>query len=139
VAVNTSTEINEKIQKKIDARVARYVEKDSTAISERLRQLNRTWDTERLLEMNAMILVLVGVILTLAVQYLWAILSGLVALFMLIHALQGWCPPVPVIRRLGVRTATEIEQEKMALKVLRGDFEGVTKDPGAVLERVRMQ
>jgi hypothetical protein len=39
------------------------------------------------------------------------------------HAVQGWCPPVPVLRRLGFRTASEIDHERYALKALRGDFE----------------
>jgi hypothetical protein len=44
------------------------------------------------------------------------------------HALQGWCLPVPLLRRLGVRTQREIERERFALKALRGDFDSV---PGA--------
>jgi hypothetical protein len=34
------------------------------------------------------------------------------------HALQGWCPPVPILRRLGFRTAREIFEERLALKSL---------------------
>jgi hypothetical protein len=49
-------------------------------------------------------------------------LPVVVAGFLLQHALQGWCPPLPVLRRLGVRTADEINQERYALKALRGDF-----------------
>ena len=50
-------------------------------------------------------------------------LPGIVLPFLFQHAVQGWCPPVPVLRRLGVRTREEIDREKYALKVLRGDFE----------------
>jgi hypothetical protein len=32
---------------------------------------------------------------------------------------------VPILRRLGYRTQTEIERERTALKALRGDFPGV--------------
>jgi hypothetical protein len=32
---------------------------------------------------------------------------------------------VPILRRLGFRMASEIEQERYALKALRGDFAGV--------------
>ncbi len=49
-------------------------------------------------------------------------LPAVVAGFLLQHALQGWCPPLPLFRRLGVRTAAEIDQERYALKALRGDF-----------------
>jgi hypothetical protein len=36
--------------------------------------------------------------------------------FLLLHGLVGWCPPVPVFRRLGFRTAREIESERKALE-----------------------
>jgi hypothetical protein len=39
--------------------------------------------------------------------------------------LQGWCPPLPILRSLGVRTADEINEERYALKALRGDFADV--------------
>ncbi len=45
-----------------------------------------------------------------------------VAGFLFQHAVQGWCPPVPLFRRLGFRTAREIDHERYALKALRGDF-----------------
>ncbi len=38
---------------------------------------------------------------------------------------MGWCPPVPILRRGGLRTRTEINQEKYALKALRGDFQAL--------------
>ena len=39
------------------------------------------------------------------------------------HGLSGWCRPLPLLRNLGVRTRSEIDVEKFALKSLRGDFE----------------
>ena len=63
------------------------------------------------------------------------LLPAAVAGFLLQHAVQGWCPPVPVFRRLGFRTAAEIDEERYALKALRGDFRGVSAgdehDPAA--------
>jgi hypothetical protein len=53
------------------------------------------------------------------------------------HALQGWCPPVPVMRRLGVRTAREIERERYALKALRGDFDQLPDTAAPIEKRVR--
>jgi hypothetical protein len=52
--------------------------------------------------------------------------------FLLLHGVQGWRPPVPVLRRIGVRTRSEIDREKFALKVLRGDFQSVTTMPEEV-------
>jgi hypothetical protein len=57
------------------------------------------------------------------------------------HATQGWCPPVPVFRRLGIRTQTEIDHERYALKALRGDFKKIKGDghdkPAEALRAVR--
>jgi hypothetical protein len=48
--------------------------------------------------------------------------------FLVQHAVQGWCPPLVVLRRRGVRTRREIEEERYALKALRGDFSGLPPD-----------
>lgn len=41
--------------------------------------------------------------------------------FPITACLQGWCPPVPLLRRLVVRTSSEINYEKEALKELRSN------------------
>ncbi len=53
----------------------------------------------------------------------WAFLPLVVTGFLLQHATQGWCPPVPIPRSLGFRTHVEIERERHALKAIRGDFD----------------
>ena len=60
----------------------------------------------------------------------WLALPALVTGFLFQHAVQGWCPPLPILRRLGVRTAREIELERVALKMLRGDFDETGHDDG---------
>jgi len=50
--------------------------------------------------------------------------------FCLQHALQGWCPPLTLFRRLGIRTQREIDDERTALKALRGDFADVHVQDG---------
>lgn len=97
-------------------------------ISRRIDELDREWDIERVLETNASILALTGLALGATRNKKWLMLPGVVASFLLQHAVQGWCPPVPVFRRLGVRTRKEIDEEKYALKSLRGDF----SEPGSV-------
>jgi hypothetical protein len=95
-------------------------------IDQRLRELDEEWDMERLLEVNASTLALLGMGLGLAVNRRFYLLPALVMGFLLQHALQGWCPPVPLFRRLRVRTQSEIELERYSLKALRGDFGGMT-------------
>jgi hypothetical protein len=69
---------------------------------------------------------LLGLTLGLTLDRRWLFLPLGVAAFLLQHAVQGWCPPVSVFRRLGVRTAGEIARERYALKALRGDFEDLS-------------
>ena len=78
-----------------------------------------------MLETNASALALGGVLLGLFVNRKFFIIPCFVLPFLLQHALQGWCPPVPMFRSRGVRTRKEIDTEKFALKALRGDFERV--------------
>ncbi|HEX8886849.1 MAG TPA: hypothetical protein VF797_20360, partial [Noviherbaspirillum sp.] len=78
-------------------------------------QLDKEWDVERMLEANGSTLALTGLVLGATVNKKWLILPGIVLPFLLQHALQGWCPPLPVLRRLGIRTRSEIDREKYAL------------------------
>jgi hypothetical protein len=43
--------------------------------------------------------------------------------FMISQAITGWCPPLPLLKALAFRSRAEIDKEKFALKVLRGDFD----------------
>jgi hypothetical protein len=94
-------------------------------IEERLHALDEEWDVERALEANASVFALSGLTLGALSSRRWLALPALVAGFLLQHAIQGWCPPLPVLRRLGFRTQREIDQERYALKALRGDFRQV--------------
>ena len=66
---------------------------------------------------------LLGVGLGAFVDRRFFVLPAIVAGFLLQHAVQGWCPPVPMFRRMGIRTAREIDLERYALKVIRRDFD----------------
>jgi hypothetical protein len=46
--------------------------------------------------------------------------------FLFQHAIQV-CPAAELFRRTGFRTSREIETERVALKVLHGDFKDVAK------------
>ena len=121
VAKNTAAEWNRRIAEAIEASVA-WHERHPAAIDDRLAALDREWDIERVLEANASSLVLVGLGLGVFVDRRFLALPAFVAGFLLQHAVQGWCPPVPFFRKRGVRTEAEIGRERTALKALRGDF-----------------
>jgi hypothetical protein len=122
VRANTSEEINRQIDRDIDARIREYAQRSSSDIARRIDELDREWDMERLLETNASAIAFTGLVLGMVHSKKWLIVPSIVLPFLFQHAVQGWCPPVPVFRRLGVRTRKEIDREKYALKVLRGDF-----------------
>jgi hypothetical protein len=121
VPLNTSDEINQRITRETNRRVHFYAA-NPVGIDRRLRELDEEWDIERVLEANAASAALAGTMLAVAVHKRWLMLPALVGGFLLQHAVQGWCPPVPILRRMGYRTAREIETERIALKALRGDF-----------------
>jgi hypothetical protein len=125
VAQNTAEEINQRIHQQIERNIMQFASGGPEAIERRLAELDREWDIERYLETMAPTFSLAGLVLGLTKNRLWLLVPAVVQTFFLQHALQGWCPPVPVLRRLGVRTMDEINEERYALKALRGDFESV--------------
>lgn len=120
---NTSNAVNERIRARTERNVI-YFSEHPNEIDERLRELDQEWDIERTLEANASTIGIASIALGALVSKRWLFLPFAVCGFLLQHALQGWCPPVSVFRRQGVRTMKEINDERFALKLLRGDFEG---------------
>jgi hypothetical protein len=125
VPAHTPPEYNQRIRRATQANVARSAAQGRQAIDRRLAELDHEWDIERLLETNASSAVLIGCALGAFVSRKFFALPAVVGGFLLQHAIQGWCPPVPLFRRLGVRTQREIDEERFALKALRGDFDYV--------------
>lgn len=122
VRASTSSDVLDKLDREQLERVAALVGAPPRTITERLRELDREWDVERVLEANASSLTLFGVLLSVTHSRRWLLLAAVVPAFLLQHALQGWCPPLALLRRLGIRTRREIDTERTALKALRGDF-----------------
>ncbi len=131
VTQNTRPDVNARIREQTEARIA-YFARHPDEIAARLVELDREWDIERAIEANAASLSLIGLGLGLFVNRKFLVVPAVVGGFLLQHSIQGWCPPVPLFRRMGFRTQSEIEAERYALKALRGDFEGVgdPDDPG---------
>jgi hypothetical protein len=128
VEKHTDDELNARIERETLVSLSLASHGGPAAIESRLRELDREWDVERVLEANASTMVLLTLTLGLAASRKFFGITLLVGGFLLQHAIQGWCPPIPVLRRLGVRTAREIEIERTALRILRGDF-ATTENP----------
>ncbi|CAN5191063.1 DUF2892 domain-containing protein [soil metagenome] len=144
VRENTPETDNQEIDQQIEKSVESYARKSNEEISKRIAELGREWDIERVLESNASILALTGLLLANRNKR-WLFLSAVVLAFLLQHAIQGRCPPIPFFRKLKIRTRQEIDKERYALKVLRGDFDKIadissidTEDkPGYALDAVK--
>ena len=115
-------DVDEKIRLETEARVKYFSLRGKKEIEQRIDQLDFEWDTERLLSLNAGGIGLAGVILGLMVNKKFLLLSGIAAGFLVQNSLQGWSPALPFFRRLGIRTPREIENERFALKAVKGDF-----------------
>ena len=120
VSENTSEEVNTRIERETELRIAYYTDHPEE-IEQRLAELDSEWDVERCLELGSSTLTLTGLVLGATVSKKWLLLSVGVQAFFLQHALQGWCPPLPVLRNLGVRTAEEIAEERCALLSINGE------------------
>lgn len=124
VREHTADEVNRRIDHETRVSVQVHASGDDDTIAQQIEKLDQEWDAERVLMTNASILALSGVVLGAFVNRKWLLLPGAVLPFLLQHAVQGWCPPLPMLRRaLGVRTRKEIDREKFALKAVRGDFD----------------
>lgn len=120
VAQNTNPKAGAAIRAKTLTRMRDAA--DTHGYAAAIRRTERAWDTERVLETNASALILASLALGVWKERRWFWLTGAVSAFLFQHAVQGFCPPLPVIRRLGVQTAEELANERLALRLLRGDF-----------------
>lgn len=133
----TPEHVNQRIQWTTEAAILHFAQ-DLDNVEARLQQLKKEWDIERALQTSAGFVISATLLLGLFKKR-WRILSIVSSGFLILHAVNGWCPPVPILRRLGVRTAREINREKYALKAVRGDFSGAgPAAPGEPAEKARI-
>lgn len=118
---------HDRVRLRTDAKVRRGIDRSTRAsiraasadgtvrIKARIRELDREWDVDRALMLN---FALVGGAALALGQYRNPRWLGFLAVqlgFLAHHAIRGWCPPLPVFRRLGFRTQREIDEEKFHL------------------------
>lgn len=120
---NTSQTVNERLDAQLKENISRYIGAERYVIDQRLRELDREWNIERLIETEAPGMIALGIVLGILKDRKWFALSVVSAGMVLLHNTQGWYPLLPIVRRLGLRSQNEIEQERNALRVLRGDHE----------------
>jgi hypothetical protein len=123
---NTAQEVNQTLDTRMEDRIRGYAAGgDRTEISNRIEELEREWSIERLIETEASLMGLTGLGLGAFVNRKFLAIPAFVGAMVLLHGVQGWYPMLPMFRRLGFRSREEIDREKFAMKVLRGDFDRV--------------
>src|SRR5215475_1429283 len=118
VRANTLPEVNRRIDEQIERNIRHYSGQTNEEIYRRIRDLDQEWDVERILETMASSVSLTGIVLGSTVDRRWYLLPTAVLSFLLLHAPQGWCPPLPTLRPLGLRTRRQIARARYALKAL---------------------
>lgn len=111
----TAAQVNRAIDRATDRSITRHAALSEQRIRERIAELELEWDVDRVLEAHAAVLGLAGMGLARSVHGRWLALPAVALVFLLQHSLMGWCPALPLLRRLGVRTRSEIEREKYRL------------------------
>lgn len=115
---STPLHLNRQIDRRTNSNIQQYASGDRQTILNRIADLDHEWDVERVLQVNASTLALTGLVLGLTAKKKWFALPLVVLPFLLQHGFQGWCPPLSILRRLGVRTRGEIDREKFELKTI---------------------
>jgi hypothetical protein len=125
VREHTAPIVNRRIDLHTQASVADCTRRGRDAILQRLAELDYEWDVDRALMANFAVAggaaFLIGITryaqtppwLPKRKGFLYLLSAQLG--FLLVHATVGWCPPASLFRRLGFRTAREIEAERRLL------------------------
>ncbi len=101
------------------------VETKPDTAGRRLDALDREWDIDRTIEAEAATMGLIGLALGVFIRPVFLAVPATVGAAVFLFGARGIYPLLPIFRRLGIRTAREIERERYAVKALRGDFDAV--------------
>jgi hypothetical protein len=104
------------------------VESKPESASRRLEALDREWDIDRTIEAEAATMGLIGLALGTLVRPAFLAMPATVGAAVFLFGTRGLYPLLPIFRRLGIRTAREIERERYAVKAVRGDFHAMAQD-----------
>lgn len=118
VRAHTGQAVVASLDRAASERVAVAVAGGPRAVARRIWELDHEWNVDRALMAN--FAVLGGISFVTGIATLrpgrrwngWLTLFAAQLGFLLAHATIGWCPPLPVFRRLGFRTAKELATER---------------------------
>ena len=106
----------------LEQRVACIADAGPAAIDARLHELDNEWTAGRMTKATCGVLIVAGLGLTAALHPWWLVLPAAGGVFLLqyLFTRSSWLGKV--FQEAGYRSGFEVDQEKMALKVIRGDF-----------------
>lgn len=128
---HTAASVLQRIDNQTEARLHAYADAAPDAIAGRLAELDREWDVDRSIELEASLTGLSGLALGAFVRPIFLAAPAAVGAAVFLHAALGWYPLLPLFRRMGLRTSREIARERYALKALHGHFDGMAARGGA--------
>jgi len=107
----------------LEQRLACLADAGPEAINERLTELDSEWTSGRMTKTTTAVVILAGTALVaLTGQWWWVILTAVGGLLLLQHSFGRGSWLGRTFGEMGYRTSGEVEQEKFALRTLRGDF-----------------
>jgi len=106
----------------LECRLAKLADGGPAAINDRLAHLDHEWSAGRVAKAALAVVILIGVVLAITVNGWWAVVPAVAGLLLLQHLFARFSWVVWLAERAGFRPKAEIEQEKFALRTLRGDF-----------------
>lgn len=120
---HTNPHIKQRFHRRMITNIQRLIGADRHQIDQRMKHLDREWSVERVIEVEAPVMIGLGVTLGLLHNNKWFALSGFAASMVVLHNTRGSYPLLPLFQRLGFRSQKDIEDERNALRVLRKDHE----------------
>jgi hypothetical protein len=109
----------------LEQRLACLADAGPHAIEDRLAHLEREWTAGRMAKATIGVFIVLGLGLTALFNPWWLILPAFGGAFLLQYFFSRTSWLGLMFREMGFRTGYEVDQEKIALKVLRGDFRHV--------------
>jgi hypothetical protein len=114
--------VNSRIEEETELRVRDLARLENDDLNVAVTKLEHEWDVDRALMAFFAAATSTALLLALKKNKKFFRLLGVQLTFMLNYAVNGWCPPLALFRRLCFRSQKEIDSELYALKTLRGDF-----------------
>jgi hypothetical protein len=106
----------------LEMRLACLADAGPQAITDRLNELEREWSAGRVTKAALGLMIIAGLVPAVVLSPWWLVLPALGGLFLAQYLFTRSSLLGAFFRAVGFRSGADIDQEKFALKVLRGDF-----------------